>query len=218
MKTALISIFLIGLLIIPCSGFTTEQAVPGTLFGTDELADQIISTFRGKNILTGHRIAVTPLVNLNDFQSSSDLGRLMSEELSTALHFRNLHLAEIRLDDQILMARHVGELILARTGPERATISRQGVIAQLFEKYNLGALVVGTYSVIPSKSSSWFEDSKSESYGQIAFNVKLIDPVTGAVLAVGTHKMELDEGTHEMIENTNTSVLEPVQTIRQTEF
>ena len=172
---------------------TQEQKPPieaETILGTAELADQLVASLRGAGVLMGRRIAVLPFYDLNDLQTTTELGRLVGEELAAALHFRNFHLAEIRSDDQLILARWVGESYLTRTGPERELATVSAPIGALRDKHNLGGLVVGTYSVLPYRSKGRFERRLLD--GRVSLNARLVDPQSGAVLAMGTKKIYIN--------------------------
>lgn len=161
-----------------------------TLVGSAELADQLTVSLRGAGVLMGRRIAVLPFYDLNDLQTTTELGRLVGEELAAALHFRNFHLAEIRTDDQLILARWVGESFLTRTGPERALTTVSTPVETLREKHNLGGLVVGTYAVLPDRSKGRLGRRLLD--GRVSLNARLLDPTTGAILAMGSRKIEID--------------------------
>ncbi len=161
-----------------------------TLMGTAEMADQLTASMRGAGVLLGRRIAVLPFYDLNDLQTTTELGRLVGEELAAALHFRNFHLAEIRTDDQLILARWVGESYLTRTGPERALATLAMPVEALRQKHNLGGLVVGTYSVLPKRSKGRFD--RRLIGGRVSLNARLLDPTSGAVLAMATRKIGIN--------------------------
>lgn len=161
-----------------------------TLVGSAELADQLTVSLRGAGVLMGRRIAVLPFYDLSDLQTTTELGRLVGEELAAALHFRNFHLAEIRTDDQLILARWVGESFLTRTGPERALTTVSTPVETLREKHNLGGLVVGTYAVLPDRSKGRLGRRLLD--GRVSLNARLLDPTTGAILAMGSRKIEID--------------------------
>ena len=161
-----------------------------TIVGSAELADQLTASLRGAGVLMGRRIAVLPFYDLSDLQTTTELGRLVGEELAAALHFRNFHLAEIRTDDQLILARWVGESFLTRTGPERALSTVSSPVETLRERHNLGGLVVGTYAVLPDRSKGRFGRRLLD--GRVSLNARLIDPTTGAILAMGSRKIEID--------------------------
>ncbi len=161
-----------------------------TILGSAELADQLTASLRGAGVLLGRRIAVLPFYDLSDLQTTTELGRLVGEELAAALHFRNFHLAEIRSDDQLILARWVGESYLTRTGPERDLAAVAAPVGALRDKHNLGGLVVGTYAVLPYRSKGRFDRRLLD--GKVSLNARLLDPATGAVLAMGTKKIGIN--------------------------
>ena len=142
-------------------------------------------------MLMGRRIAVLPFYDLSDLQTTTELGRLAGEELAAALHFRNFHLAEIRTDDQIILARWVGESYLTRTGPERELRVVAAPVDALREKHNLGGLVVGTYAVLPDRSNGSLERRLLD--GRVSLNARLLDPHHRRwSLAMGSKKISID--------------------------
>lgn len=203
-------------LILPAAGaaWSAEPTQPPSILGADQLANQLVVNLRGRSGLTGRRLAVTPLVDLSDLQTTSDLGRLVAEELASAMHFRRFHLAEIRLDDRVVLARWAGEMVLTRTGPDRAELSRTAELGKLSDRYNLGGIVVGTYAVKDSGSSGFFATSS----GQVALNVRLIDPISGAVLAAGSAKVPLDDSVRRLLNRRGTAVSWTETTINQKRF
>jgi len=186
-------------------GATTLEAE--TLLGTMDMADQMVLTLRGASGLIGRRIAVLPFFDLNDLQMTSDLGRLVGEELAAALHFRNFHLAEIRTDDQLILARRAGESYLTRTGPDRSRAAVSAALDQLREKYNLGGLVVGTYSALPAGQGNNFFGWRTE--GKVSLNARLIDTLSGAVLAMGTAKIALNESIQALLARRSSTLPPP---------
>jgi len=212
LRRLLLALFLTLAMLAPAQA--EEKEIPSTLLGTKELAKQLTATLRGAEGLEGRRIAVLPFVDMNDLQVVSDFGRLVGEELASALHFRHFHLAEIRSDDQLLMARGVGELFLARTGPERGQDQLEKEVIGLADEYNLGGLVVGTYGLMaPDAAGSAFADRKS-SEGLVSLNARLIDLSSGAVLAVGTVKVKADESVYNLLRRRTSAAPPPVSEIK----
>jgi len=178
-----------------------------TGFGSMLMADQIIAYLRGDGVLRGRRVAVLPFFDLSDLQTTTEVGRVAAEELAAALHFRNFHLAEIRTDDQLVLARLVGESFLTRTGPDRSTAAVYATVQSLSERHNLGGLVVGTYAVLPAAAKGRYE--RRLLGGQVSLNARLLDPISGAVLAVGHTRIEIDETVAAMLARSRS----PLKTI-----
>jgi len=188
-----------------------QEPPPPTALGTALLADQLVQSLRGAEALAGRRVAVLPFVDLHDLQTVADLGRVVGEELASALHFRNYHLAEIRGDDQLLLARRVGELYLARTGPERLAELNAKAIQAVMDKYNLGGLVVGTYAALVSGQKGWLSISGGD---QVALNARLVEPLSGAVLAAATTKISADGPVKELLRRRTSALAPATQEIR----
>lgn len=200
----------------PSQGQAKKEQPPieaETILGSAELADQLTASLRGAGVLMGRRIAVLPFYDLNDLQTTTELGRLVGEELAAALHFRNFHLAEIRSDDQLILARWVGESYLTRTGPERDLAAVSAPIGALRDRHNLGGLVVGTYSVLPRRSKGRFGRSLLD--GKVSLNARLVDPQSGAVLAMGTRKIYINRTVEALLKRRAAPIAAlPTQEIR----
>lgn len=217
MRLSFFLLGLIGALLMVQAAPAQEQ--PQTLLGADDLADQLTISLRGANALKGRRLAVLPFVSLDDLQTVSRLGRVVGEELASALHFRNYHLAEIRGDDQILFSRQVGELFLTRTGPDRQDPSQTASLQELVERYNLGGVVVGTYTALWDKDPLPGRGREGRFVGgEVALNARLVEPLSGAVLAVGTIKIELTPQVAILLHQRRSALPPVVAVIKQKRF
>ncbi len=215
--SACVGLWLVFSVLCPAAAAQRDELPPAAL-GAGDLADQITASLRGAKELTGRRVAVLPFVDLNDLQVVSDLGRAVGEELASALHFRNFHLAEIRGDDRLVMARRVGELYLARTGPDRLAPAQAAPVQNVAEKYNLGGFVVGTYAVLPGGWLAGALQGRQLTGDRVALNARLIEPLSGAVLAVGSVQIQLDDTVAALLKRRTSAQPPPIQKIKQREF
>lgn len=128
-------------------------------FKSSYLADQIDSYFRGTN---PGPIGVTTFVNLDDLYTSSSFGRMYGEQLMSELAMRGFDVIELRHSDALQFLHSAGEFALSRD------------INSIRHSRDLGAVVVGTYSVSPVR---------------VYVNARLIDPATSLVLSAGSVEM-----------------------------
>lgn len=82
-----------------------------------------------------YTVGVATLVNLNRLDLTTPLGRLLSEMLMGELQRAGLRVVELRLTNEILVQKGLGELSLSRLAKDLA------------DSVNLNAVLVGTYLV-----------------------------------------------------------------------
>lgn len=134
-------------------------------FKSSYLAEQIDAYYRGSD---PGPIGVTTLVNLDDLYTTSTFGRMYSEQLISELAMKGYEVVELRASDALRFMNDAGEFGLSRDA---------GAVR---DARNLGAILVGTYSVSPQR---------------VYVNVRLIDPKSSIVLSAGS--VEMDK-THEI--------------------
>jgi len=128
-------------------------------FKTGYLADQIDKDFR--SIHPGP-MAVTTFVNVDDLYSTTTFGRILSEQLMSELAMKGFEVIELRHPDALQLMDAGGEFALSRD------------VSVLRRKQELGAIVVGTYAVSPTR---------------VYLNVRLIDPGSSMVLSAASAEM-----------------------------
>jgi hypothetical protein len=83
---------------------------------------------------SGPPILVATVVNLNNLSSASPLGRIISEQFSSAMVSNGFEVKEMKLRDSIFIRRATGEMMLSRE------------IGEIAKNHNAGLLIIGTYS------------------------------------------------------------------------
>jgi len=127
------------------------------------LAEQLLKN--GDVIPHTYVIGVTTLVDLNQFNLTTPLGRLLAEMLLGELQRAGFKVREIRLTKDILMEKSHGEFSLSR---ETSTI---------FPEVDLNAILLGTYLV----------------KGDYVFvNIRLVTRPEGYVLATAFRIIPID--------------------------
>lgn len=115
---------------------------------------------------------VATLVNIDQLEQSSTLGRLISEQVASRMTQLGYGVLELKVRNGIYMKRNEGELLLTREIKEVATT------------HNAQAVVVGTYA---------------ESSNLVYVNLKIVNPATSVVLAAYDYALPLDKQIQSLI-------------------
>lgn len=129
-------------------------------FKTSYLADQVHAYFRGA---TNGPIAITTFVNVDNIESSSTFGRILSEQLMSELSMRGYDVLEMRQGQGMRMVEDEGEFNLSREAK-----------ALKHANPKVAAVLVGTYAVSPVR---------------VYVNARLLDPRTSTIVSVGSVEM-----------------------------
>ena len=122
---------------------------------------------------------VATLVNIDQLEQSSTLGRLISEQVSSRLSQMGQQVVELKLRNGIYMKRNEGEFLLTREIKEVATAHR----AQ--------AVVLGTYA---------------ESASYIHVSLKLVNPANSMILAAHDYALPLDRQVRSMLRKSQSGL------------
>lgn len=128
------------------------------------------NNFGGSN--SGAPFIVATLVNIDQLEQSSTLGRLISEQVASRMTQLGYGVLELKVRNGIYMKRNEGELLLTREIKEVATT------------HNAQAVIVGTYA---------------ESSTLIYVNLKIVNPATSVVLAAYDYALPLDKQIQSLI-------------------
>lgn len=134
-------------------------------------ADALLSQVRAR-VAPGHPILVATVVDVDDLEHSSTLGRLVSEQVSARFSHAGYNVIEMRLRDSVYFKRSEGELLLSRE------------LSDLARSHDARAVVLGTYGV---------------SSGAVYLNVKVVDPGAGFVLGAHDYMLPLTESVQAML-------------------
>lgn len=115
---------------------------------------------------------VATLVNIDQLEQSSTLGRLISEQVASRMTHLGHSVLELKVRNSVYMKRHEGELLLTRE------------IKEVASNHNAQAVVVGTYA---------------ESATMVHVNLKVVNPSTSVVLAAYDYALPMDRQIQSLI-------------------
>jgi TolB-like protein len=122
-----------------------------------ELANQLLLNIKSSN-QKNNQFTVLTFVNLNNFKSTSNFGRVISETLINELHTRHFKVIDFRTQND-LSVNSDGEFILTRDSDK------------LKDEIPQSMLITGTYSLINEN--------------QLVLNARIVDNFTSEVLSTG---------------------------------
>ena len=161
--------------IVPQKVVTYEEAANSQFIPTNyAAADNLIKQLK-LNSAPNSTLIISTLVNIDALDSSSTLGRLVSEQISARFTQKNYRTIELKFRDNVYMAQGQGELMLTRE------------VHELAKAHAAQAVVVGTYA---------------QSRDFIYINLKVIQPNTNRVLAVHDYALPLDANNRMMLRRT----------------
>ncbi|MCX7945610.1 MAG: FlgO family outer membrane protein [Hydrogenophilus sp.] len=127
------------------------------------LADSLAS--RAPEWVKSGPVLVSTLVDVDQLEHSTTLGRALSEQIGSRLVAKGFTVTEVKLRTSLFVKKATGELMLARE------------LTEIAEQQAARAVVVGTYAA--GKRA-------------VHINVKLVDPVTGTILAADDAILSMD--------------------------
>ena len=115
---------------------------------------------------------VATLVNIDQLEQSSTLGRLISEQVASRMTQLGFSVLELKVRNGVYMKRNEGELLLTRE------------IKEVASTHNAQAVIVGTYA---------------ESATLVHVNLKVVNPSTNVVIAAHDYALPLDKQVASLI-------------------
>lgn len=115
---------------------------------------------------------VATLVNIDQLEQSSTLGRLISEQVASRMSQLGYGVLELKVRNGVYMKRNEGELLLTRE------------IKEVASTHNAQAVIVGTYA---------------ESSNMVYVNLKVVNPASNLILAAYDYALPLDKQIHSLI-------------------
>ena len=112
------------------------------------------------------------LVNIDQLEQSSTLGRLISEQVASRMSQLGHSVLELKVRNGVYMKRNEGELLLTRE------------IKEVASTHNAQAVVVGTYA---------------ESSTMVYVNLKVVHPATNVILAAHDYALPMDRQISSLI-------------------
>ena len=151
-----------------------EQAAANPLIPANyAAASALLDRMQGRLALEQPLIVAT-VVNIDALDSSSTLGRVISEQVSARFTLAGLHMVEMKFRNNVYMARDQGEMMLTRE------------LRDIASSHHAQAVIVGTYA---------------QSSEMVFVNLKVIQPETNIVLAAHDYVLPLDAMTSSMLKS-----------------
>lgn len=120
----------------------------------------------------GAPFVVATLVNIDQLEQSSTLGRLISEQVASRMTQLGYSVLELKVRNGVYMKRNEGELLLTRE------------IKEVASTHNAQAVIVGTYA---------------ESATLVHVNLKVVNPSTNVIIAAHDYALPLDKQISSLI-------------------
>lgn len=151
---------------------TWEQAngnplIPANYKAADALLAQLVPA-----LSKSQPLIIATVVNIDNLDQSSTLGRLTSEHVSARFTKAGYRMIELKYRNGIYVKRSQGEMMLTRE------------IKELAQSHDAQAVIVGTYG-------------QSDEF--VFVNLKVIQPATNIVLAVQDYALPLDITTKSLL-------------------
>jgi hypothetical protein len=127
-------------------------------------SDALIVQLDGR-LNTSQAMIVATVVNIDDLNSSSTFGRLVSEQVSARFSQASYSMIEMKFREFVYIKQDQGELLLTRE------------IKDVAKNHNAQAVIVGTYALTTEN---------------VFVNLKVIQPSTNVVLAVHDYTFPMD--------------------------
>ena len=143
-----------------------NYATPSSPFiATNYKASDVLIAQLGNRLNASQPMIVATIVNIDDLNSSSTFGRLVSEQVSARFSQAGYSMIEMKFREFVYMKQDQGELLLTRE------------IKDVAKNHDAQAVILGTYALT----------------GESVFiNLKVIQPSTNVVLAVHDYTFPMD--------------------------
>lgn len=126
------------------------------------------------NIGKSQPLIIATVVNIDNLEQSSTLGRLISEQVAARFTHAGHRMVEMKFRNNVYVKQSQGELMLTRE------------IKDLAQTHDAQAVVVGTYG-------------QSDDY--VFVNLKVIQPASNIVLAVQDYVLPMDSSIKALLRN-----------------
>ncbi|MFC0267959.1 FlgO family outer membrane protein [Kushneria aurantia] len=165
----LLATLLAGCTLLPGNNEIAPQ--PTLLSAVDDAADELLESARGRLSASDSTIATT-FVDIDQLDSSSTLGRALSEALTSKLVAGGLNVMEVKLRSSLYIEERTGELILSRN------------VQQLGSNYDATAVLLGTYAV---------------GRAEVLVNARLVRLADRAILGATSFRIPLDANVQSLL-------------------
>jgi len=130
----------------------------------------------GKIAATGGPLLVATVVDIDQLERSSTLGRLISEHVASRLAQKGYIVTELKMRDPVYMRTPEGELMLSRE------------VREISAKHGAQAVAVGTYA-----------SDTSGRNGVVFVSLKLVRPGDNTILGASDYALVLSRGGYGML-------------------
>lgn len=117
-------------------------------------------------------VIMATVVNIDDIENSSTLGRLISEQISARFIQAKMNVIEMKFRENVYIKQNTGELMLTRE------------ISKIAKTHSANAIIVGTYAVANSA---------------VYVNIKIINPSTNVAIAATDYVLPMNRDVEDMI-------------------
>lgn len=134
-------------------------------------ADKLLAQLQ-HNLGPNNTLIIATLANIDQLESSSTLGRIISEQVASRFTQKGYRMVELKFRNNLYISQGEGELMLTRQ------------VSELANAHDAQAVVVGTYA---------------QASNSIFVNLKVVQPNSNIVLAVHDYVLPLDDNNRQML-------------------
>lgn len=165
---------LLALALVGCANLDAyeSETVPAHLFAANYRAADALAATAGHQLDAERPILIATVVDIDNLERSSTLGRFLSESVSARFTQNRYRMIEMKLQGSVYMRRGEGEMMLTRQVKEIATA------------HQAQAVVVGTYS---------------RASAAVLVNLKVVQPDTNIVLAAQDYSIPMSRNVCVML-------------------
>jgi len=157
----------------PVRPMSYEEAANSELIAANYKAANALITQARLSLAIDQPVIIATVVNINQLETSSAFGRLISEHISAKFSQSGFKMIEMKARKNVYMKRNEGELLLTRE------------IKDIAAEHNAQAVVVGLYAV---------------STDVVFVNVKVLHPSGNQVLAAYDYAVPLDNNNRALLQ------------------
>ena len=148
------------------------ETVPAHVFAANYRAADALAATAGNQLDADRPILIATVVDIDDLEKSSTLGRFLSESVSARFTQNRYKMIEMKLQGSVYMRRGEGELMLTRQ------------VRDIANAHQAQAVVVGTYS----RAST-----------AVFVNLKVVNPGTNVVIAAQDYSLPMSRNVCVML-------------------
>lgn len=147
-----------------------------SLIDSSYAAAEVLIANAGRQLDPANPILVSTVVNIDSLETSTTLGRLISEHVSGRFTKAGFRMVELKLQNSVYMKRNEGELMLSRH------------FLDIANSHRAQAVVVGTYG---------------QGQQNVYVNLKLVQPEQNFVLAAHDYAIPITPDVRSLIRGTS---------------